>query len=152
MTPDGAAPRCRYARTCVDATHDSDGDAVPIRVLIAEDEANIAEALRFILGREGYEVACVVDGESALRRLRSDPPDVLMLDVMLPGMNGFEVLKSVRADAALSALPVVILTAKTQAQDRRLAEELGAQAYIAKPFSNREIVDQLRRLTAARTR
>ena len=125
---------------------------MPVRVLIAEDEANIAEALRFILGREGYEVACVVDGESALRRLRSDPPDVLMLDVMLPGMNGFEVLKSVRADAALSALPVVILTAKTQAQDRRLAEELGAQAYIAKPFSNREIVDQLRRLTAARAR
>ena len=137
---------------CVEATPDSDGDAVPVRVLIAEDEANIAEALRFILGREGYEVACVVDGESALRRLRSDPPDVLMLDVMLPGMNGFEVLKSVRADAALSALPVVILTAKTQAQDRRLAEELGAQAYIAKPFSNRELVDQLRRLTAARAR
>jgi DNA-binding response OmpR family regulator len=148
------APRRRAVTlgACVDATHNSDGDAVPVRVLIAEDEANIAEALRFILGREGYEVACVVDGESALRRLRSDPPDVLMLDVMLPGMNGFEVLKSVRADAALSALPVVILTAKTQAQDRRLAEELGAQAYIAKPFSNREIVDQLRRLTAARAR
>ena len=118
------------------------------RVLIAEDEANIAESLRFILGREGYDVACVVDGESALRRLRSDPPDVLMLDVMLPGMNGFEVLKNVRADASLSALPVIILTAKTQAQDRRLAEELGAQAYITKPFSNREVVEQLRRLIA----
>lgn len=123
---------------------------VGIRVLMAEDEANIAEALRFVLGREGFEVACVEDGRSVLRRLRSDLPDLLILDVMLPGMSGFEVLKQVRADASLDALPVVILTAKTQAQDRQLAKDLGAQAYIAKPFSNLELVAQLRSLTAAR--
>lgn len=120
-----------------------------VRVLIAEDEPNIAESLRFILERESFEVSCVVDGESALRQLRRDPPDVLILDVMLPGMNGFEVLKNVRADAALRDLPVVVLTAKTQVQDRSTAEGLGAQVYIAKPFSNREVVEQLRRLTAA---
>lgn len=120
-----------------------------MRVLIAEDEANIAESLRFVLGRAGYEVTCVVDGESALRQLRADPPDLLVLDVMLSGMNGFEVLKRVRAEPALEALPVVMLTARTQSKDRQLAEELGAQAYIAKPFSNRDLVEQLRRLSAA---
>jgi DNA-binding response OmpR family regulator len=119
------------------------------RVLIAEDETNIAESLRFILERDGCEVACVGDGESALRRLRGGAPDLLVLDVMLPGLNGFEVLKSVRADPALRALPVIVLTAKTQAQDRRLAEELGAQAYVTKPFSNREVVELVRRLLAA---
>lgn len=123
---------------------------VGIRVLMAEDEANIAEALRFVLGREGFEVTCVEDGRSVLGRLRTDPPDLLILDVMLPGMSGFEVLKQVRADASLNALPVVILTAKTQAQDRQLARDLGAQAYIAKPFSNLDLVAQLRSLTAAR--
>lgn len=120
-----------------------------MRVLIAEDEANIAESLGFILGREGFQVTCVADGESALRRLHADPPQVLVLDVMLPGVNGFEVLKQVRADPALQALPVLILTAKTQAHDRRIAEEAGASAYITKPFSNRDVVEQLRRLAGA---
>lgn len=120
-----------------------------VRVLIAEDEANIAESLGFILGREGFQVTCVADGESALRRLRADPPQVLVLDVMLPGANGFEVLKRVRADPALQALPVVVLTAKTQAHDRRTAEEMGASAYITKPFSNRDVVEQLRRMVGA---
>lgn len=117
-----------------------------VRVLIAEDEANIAESLGFILGRAGFVVTCVADGESALRCLHSDPPELLVLDVMLPGMNGFEVLKNVRSDPALQGLPVVILTAKTQAHDRQMAEEIGATAYITKPFSNHEVVEELRRL------
>lgn len=120
-----------------------------LRVLIAEDEANITESLRFILGREGFQVTCVADGESALRRLRADPPQILVLDVMLPGVNGFEVLKQVRADPALQALPVLVLTAKTQASDRRIAEEVGASAYMTKPFSNRDVVEQLRRMAQA---
>lgn len=120
-----------------------------MRVLIAEDEANIAESLRFILGREGFQVTCVADGESALRRLRAERPQVLVLDVMLPGVNGFEVLKQVRADPDLQALPVLVLTAKTQAADRLVAEEVGANAYMTKPFSNRDVVEQLRRLVKA---
>jgi DNA-binding response OmpR family regulator len=119
------------------------------RVLITEDEPNIAESLTFILNREGYEVTTAVDGEAALQRLRSDPPDLMILDIMLPRLNGFEVLKQMKADPALHALPVVILTAKGQAHDRRMAEEIGASAFITKPFSNRDIIEQVGRLTRA---
>jgi DNA-binding response OmpR family regulator len=121
-----------------------------VRVLIVEDELNIAEALRFVLGREGFDVACVADGQDALRLLRADPPDLLVLDVMLPGLNGFEVLKAMRADAALRMLPVAVLTAKTQAADRQRALDLGARICIAKPFSNADLVEQLRRLVPPR--
>lgn len=117
------------------------------RVLITEDEPNIVESLTFILSREGYEVSSVVDGEAALLRLRSDPPDLMILDVMLPKLNGFEVLKQVKSDPALKELPVMVLTAKGQAHDRRMAEEIGASAFVTKPFSNRDIVAQVGRLT-----
>jgi DNA-binding response OmpR family regulator len=119
------------------------------RVLITEDEPNIAESLTFILNREGYDVYTVFDGEAALQRLRSDPPDIMILDVMLPKLNGFEVLKLVKADPTLKALPVMILTAKGQAHDRRMAEEIGASAFITKPFSNRDIIEQVGRLARA---
>jgi DNA-binding response OmpR family regulator len=119
------------------------------RVLITEDEPNIAESLTFILNREGYDVSTVFDGEAALQRLRSDPPDIMILDVMLPKLNGFEVLKLVKADPALKALPVMILTAKGQTHDRRMAEEIGASAFITKPFSNRDIIEQIGRLARA---
>lgn len=117
------------------------------RVLIAEDEAHIVESLTFILGRAGYEVQSVADGEAALARLRSkDPPDLVILDVMLPRRNGFEVLKAVRSDTRLQAIPVLMLTAKAQPHDRALAQEIGVDAYVTKPFSNQDVVDQVRRL------
>ena len=118
------------------------------RILIAEDEANIAESLSFILGREGHEVVTAPDGEDALRQLRQRLPDLLILDVMLPGLNGFELLKTLKADARLKDLPVIVLTAKTQQHDRELAEAIGVAAYLTKPFSNRDIVDHVGRLTA----
>jgi DNA-binding response OmpR family regulator len=120
------------------------------RVLIAEDEANIAESLGFILQREGHTVVKVPDGEAALLQLRKALPDLLILDVMLPGLNGFEVLKAIKADRRLAALPVIVLTARTQPRDREMAESIGAAAYLTKPFSNRDIVEHVRRLTAAR--
>ncbi len=119
------------------------------RVLIAEDEANLVESLSFILEREGHQVCSVADGEAALSALRSNPPQLLILDVMLPRLNGFEVLKALRADPVLKALPVIVLTAKTQVHDRQLAEAIGVDAYITKPFANQDIVEQVRRLTTA---
>ncbi len=116
------------------------------RILIAEDEPNIVESLSFVLEREGFEVSAVFDGESALERLRSDPPDVMILDLMLPRRNGFEVLKEVKASATLRAIPVVVLTAKGQAHDRRMAEGLGVDGFMTKPFSNRALVELVRRL------
>ena len=117
-------------------------------VLIAEDEPNIVESLTFLLRRAGYDVASVLDGDAALAHLRTRAPDVVILDLMLPRRNGFEVLKVIRAEPALRSVPVMVLTAKGQPQDRRRAEEIGVDAFITKPFSNREIVDAVRRLTA----
>jgi DNA-binding response OmpR family regulator len=116
------------------------------RVLIAEDEPNIVESLSFMLRRADYDVVSVVDGEAALAELRKQRPELMILDLMLPRLNGFEVLKAVKSDPALSSMPILILTAKGQAQDRRLAEEMGVDAFMTKPFSNREIMDEVGRL------
>ena len=119
---------------------------VSARVLIAEDEPNLIESLSFILGREGYEVSAVSDGDAVLERLRSDRPHVLILDVMLPKRTGFEVLKLIKLDPTLSGIPVMVLTAKGQERDRKTAEYLGADAFVTKPFSNQDVVDRIKRL------
>ncbi len=118
------------------------------RVLIAEDEPHIVESLSFVLEREGCAVRTALDGEAALRELRTSAPDLLILDLMLPKLNGFEVLKAAKGDPALKAIPVIVLTAKGQAQDRRMVEEIGAEGFMTKPFSNREIVARVRELAA----
>jgi DNA-binding response OmpR family regulator len=116
------------------------------RVLIAEDEPHIVESLSFVLSRDGFEVSSVLDGEAAIQRLHTSPPDMMILDVMLPKVNGFEVLKLIRSDPALRSLPVIVLTAKGQAQDRLMAEKIGVDHFMTKPFSNRDIVEQVRLL------
>ena len=120
-----------------------------MRVLIVEDEPNIVESLSFLLRRGGFDVAATGDGESALADLRAQPARLMILDLMLPKANGFEVLKAVRSDPALAGVRVLILTAKGQASDRRLAEAIGVDAFMTKPFSNREIMSEVRRLTAS---
>ncbi|MEM1314659.1 MAG: response regulator [Pseudomonadota bacterium] len=119
------------------------------RVLIAEDEPHIVESLRFILNREGYDVDDAPDGEAAWDRLRDARPDVLILDVMLPRLNGFDLLRRLRADPGAAGTPVLMLTAKGQAQDRRTALDAGADAFITKPFANRDVVEHVRRLLQA---
>lgn len=121
-----------------------------MRVMIVEDEPNIVESLSFVFGREGWQVASAFDGATAIDRLLSDPPDVLVLDVMLPPHSGFEVLKRVRREPALRHLPVIVLTAKGQEKDRHTALRLGADAFVTKPFSNRGIVQQVRDLAGGR--
>ena len=116
------------------------------RILIVEDEPNIVESLSFILRRAGFEVDTVTDGAEALDRVRRQTFSTLILDIMLPGMNGFDVLQAIRSDHALAALPVIVLTAKGQANDRRAAEAVGASAFITKPFSNAEVVEHVARL------
>lgn len=116
------------------------------QVLIVEDEANIAEALGFLLEREGYAVTHAADGETGLAQMRAARPDAVVLDVMLPGRSGFEVLRAIRSDPALSTTPVAVLTARGQAQDRQRAEAVGANVYMTKPFANREVVAQIRNL------
>lgn len=115
-------------------------------VLIAEDEPSILESLDFILKRAGFSCSSVTDGEAALAAVRRLHPRVVVLDVMLPKRSGFEVLKQIRADALTSEQPVLILTAKGQQQDRRIAEELGANSFVTKPYANAEVVGEVRRL------
>lgn len=117
-----------------------------IDVLIAEDEPSILESLEFILRRAGWSVSAVTDGDAALEGVRRLRPRMLLLDVMLPKRSGFDVLKLVRADAALQGMPVLILTAKGQQQDRRIAAELGADAFVTKPYANADVVGTVRQL------
>jgi DNA-binding response OmpR family regulator len=119
------------------------------RVLIAEDEPNLVESLNFILTREGCEVSVVFDGDAVMDRLRAEHPDVLVLDVMLPRRTGFEILKLIKTDPSLRGIPVMVLTAKGQERDRRTAEDLGADAFVTKPFSNQDVVDRIKRLAGA---
>jgi DNA-binding response OmpR family regulator len=114
-----------------------------------EDEPNIVESLRFILERADYDVQSVSDGLVALDRLRTQSFSAVVLDIMLPGMNGLDVLRAVREDRNLSDLPVIVLTAKGQAQDRRAAEAIGADAFITKPYSNAEVVERVGELARA---
>ena len=115
-------------------------------VLLIEDEPDIIEAIRFILMRDGWEVSTQADGTGAEAAIRAGRPDVVILDVMLPGRSGFEILAALRADAATAALPVLMLTAKGQGRDRAEAERIGASRFMSKPFSNSDILAAVREL------
>ena len=117
-----------------------------IDILIAEDEPSILESLDFILRRAGWSISSVTDGDAVLDGVKRLKPRVLVLDVMLPKRSGFDILKHLRADTDTENLPVLILTAKGQQQDRRIAEELGANGFVTKPYSNAEVVGAVRSL------
>ncbi|WP_370227220.1 response regulator transcription factor [Cognatishimia sp.] len=119
-----------------------------MRVLLIEDEPNIIEAINFILSREGYDVATHANGHDAIDAVRDRAPDVIILDVMLPGRSGYEILEDLRGDAALADIPVLMLTARGQSRDREMAEKLGVSKFMTKPFANSDVLDAVRALTA----
>lgn len=123
------------------------------KILIAEDEPFIVESLTFLLDREGYDVSAVADGTAVIGRVQQEVPDLLILDIMLPEMSGFEILRRLRAAPATERLPVLVLSAKGQEADRRRMDEFGADDYLTKPFSNKELLERvaslLQRLTPA---
>lgn len=121
------------------------------QILIAEDEPYIVESLGFVLGQAGYAVSAENDGAVVVQRIRDTAPDVVILDLMLPNRNGFEILKELKNDPDLMATPVLVLTAKGQNQDRATAQQLGADAFITKPFSNREVLECVQRLLNGHT-
>ncbi len=116
------------------------------RVLLIEDEPNIIEALSFILSRDGWTVHTHSDGATAVEKVRAHPPNLVILDAMLPGRSGFDVLRELRGDPVTKSIPVMMLTARGQARDRDLALSLGATFFMTKPFSNAEVLERVRAL------
>jgi phosphate regulon transcriptional regulator PhoB len=116
------------------------------RVLIIEDDRDIIELVRYNLEAEGFEVSAATDGISGLTQVRKSPPDVLLLDLMLPKMPGLEICKEIRRDAALNRLPILMLTARGEEADRIVGLEIGADDYVSKPFSPRELVARVKAL------
>jgi DNA-binding response OmpR family regulator len=111
------------------------------RILLVDDEPLITDSLSYSLKREGFEVKAVGDGEQAMKEINSFDPDLVVLDIMLPGMNGLEVCRRIRAN---SSTPVIMLTARGEELDRILGLEVGADDYLAKPFSFRELLARIR--------
>ncbi len=117
----------------------------PGRVLLIEDEPNIATAIAFILQRDGWRVSTHSDGATAIDAVSRHTPDVVVLDVMLPGKSGFDILSGLRS-GDWTDLPVLMLTAKGQAKDRERAEALGVSRFMTKPFSNQDLLGAIRDL------
>jgi len=118
-------------------------------ILIVEDEPAILNSLEFILAHAGWETQSVTNGEAALEEIGKLLPRMVVLDVMLPRQSGFDVLKTLRADPKTRDLPVLILTAKGQQQDRRTARHLGATSFVTKPYANTDVVEAVRQLIGA---
>ncbi len=116
------------------------------RVLLIEDEPNIIEAISFLLSRDGFTVHTHSDGETAVDKALSHHPELIILDVMLPGRSGFDVLRDLRASSETPDIPVMMLTARGQAADRDLALRLGATHFMTKPFANSEMRETVRDL------
>ena len=116
------------------------------KVIVIEDERNIIEAISFILSRDGWDVVTHSNGHDAIDAVRLRKPDIVILDVMLPGKSGFDILQEIRGDGELGQIPVLMLTARGQEKDREMALRAGASAYMTKPFSNAEVLDAVRHL------
>lgn len=121
-------------------------------VLLIEDEANITEAIRFLLTRDGWQVDTHADGSDAVEVIRAADPDLVILDVMLPGKSGMDILRELRDCEVLRDLPVLMLTARGQSRDRELAEKAGVSRFMTKPFSNAEVLTAVRDLLAQASR
>jgi len=117
-------------------------------VLVADDEPNIVISLEFLMKREGYRVLVARDGNEALETARREKPDLVLLDVMMPGKTGFEVCQAVRADEALAGVKILMLTAKGRDTDVAQGLGLGADAYMTKPFATKELAERVRQLLA----
>ena len=118
------------------------------RILVVDDEPEAVELVEFNLKQAGYTVTTAADGAEALKKARSQPPDLIVLDVMLPEMDGFEICKTLRLETITSKLPIIMLTAKAAEIDRVLGLELGADDYLTKPFSPRELLLRIKKILA----
>jgi DNA-binding response OmpR family regulator len=116
------------------------------RILIVDDEPNIVISLEFLMKREGFDVAVATDGEEALRAMADHQPDLILLDIMLPKKDGFEICQQIRANPAWQSVKIVMLTAKGRDTEIAKGLALGADSYLTKPFSTKDLVARARQL------
>lgn len=120
-------------------------------ILVADDEPNIVLSLEFLLKQAGFRVRTVSDGEAALAAIAQEPPDLVLLDVMIPGRDGFAVCQEIRGNPAWQNIRIMMLTAKGGEVQREKGLSLGADEYVTKPFSTRDLVERIRRMLQPRT-
>jgi two-component system alkaline phosphatase synthesis response regulator PhoP len=116
------------------------------KILVVDDEVNITQILEFSIGAEGYEVVTAANGEEAIDKARREQPDLIILDVMMPKIDGYEACRILKANPLTKSIPVVLLTAKGRDIDKRLGYEVGATDYIIKPFSPSKLIDRIHQL------
>ncbi|ESW59963.1 MAG: chemotaxis protein CheY [Rhodobacter sp. CACIA14H1] len=119
------------------------------RVLVIEDEDNIAVALEYLLGKEGYDVDRLATGVTAMDHIRATHPGLVLLDVMLPGVSGYEICQEARLDPSLSDVKILVMTARGSTMERRKSIALGADGFISKPFDLNELRSEVRRVLGA---
>ena len=120
-------------------------------ILVADDEPNIVLSLEFLLKQAGFRVRTVADGEAALAAIAQEPPDLVLLDVMIPGRDGYAVCQAIRSNPAWRDVRIIMLTAKGGEIQREKGLSLGADEYVTKPFSTRELVERIRRMLERRS-
>ncbi|MDP2913306.1 MAG: response regulator [Candidatus Omnitrophota bacterium] len=116
------------------------------KIMIIEDERDLVKAVSFRLEDAGYEVAAAYDGEEGLKKVRSEHPDLILLDLMLPKMNGYKVCEALKSDSNVNKIPVIMFTARAQDTDRKMSQAAGVDAYITKPFESSELLATIKKL------
>ena len=114
------------------------------KILIVDDEQDIVETLKFMLEAQGYECYCAYDGETGLSMAKEIIPDLMILDVMMPKMNGYKISRLIKYDAKYKDIPILMITARSQEEDKLIGQETGANEYITKPFDLDEVIEKVK--------
>ena len=120
------------------------------KILVVDDEVYILHILDFILGAENYDVVTATNGEQALQKVREEKPDLVILDIMMPRLDGYETCRMIKNDPATKNIPVILLTAKGREVDQKLGREVGANDYMTKPFSPSKLIERVQAILGVR--
>jgi DNA-binding response OmpR family regulator len=123
----------------------------PIRILVVDDEPDVSSLLTLLLKSKGYEVITAMDGQEALEKARKEKPNLILLDIMLPRLDGYKVARMLKFDENFSHIPIVMLTAKIQEKDKKIGLEMGADDYVTKPFDTVNLLEKIKGILEKKT-